>query len=92
MPQGIRTGLLSISVATTESNESYQASTHGLLDDDGHRSAVPGRIPFGPDTRARLGEVRVAPVSAEIIADETTPPVTVVPKSGLIDGKRAEVD
>ena len=45
-----------------------------------------------PDTRARLGEVRVAPVSAETIADETTAPVTVVPKSALIDGKRADAD
>jgi hypothetical protein len=45
-----------------------------------------------PDTRARLGEVRVAPVSAETIADETTPPVTVVPKSARIDGERAEAD
>jgi Protein of unknown function (DUF2865) len=45
-----------------------------------------------PDARARLGEMKVSPVKAETIADETTPPVTVVPKSPRIDGTRAEAD
>jgi hypothetical protein len=45
-----------------------------------------------PDARARLGEIRVAPVSAATIADETTPSVTVVRRSPRIDGMRAEAD
>ncbi|WP_146691327.1 DUF2865 domain-containing protein [Bradyrhizobium canariense] len=52
------------------------------------------------DVRARLGEMKVAPVSAETVADETPAfdtgpdamPVTSVPKSTLARGKRAEVD
>jgi hypothetical protein len=47
---------------------------------------------LAPDTRARLSDMKVAPVSAETIADETTSPVTAVPKSALANGRRAEVD
>jgi len=45
-----------------------------------------------PDTHARLSEMKVAPVNAETIADETTQPVTIVLKSALKDGKHAEAD
>jgi hypothetical protein len=45
-----------------------------------------------PEVRARLSEMKVAPVSAETIADETAPPFAPVPKSALTNGKRAEAD
>ena len=54
-----------------------------------------------PDVRARLGGMKVAPVRAEMIAnDAVTPeasrdvvlPVTTVPKSATLGAKRAEAD
>jgi Protein of unknown function (DUF2865) len=45
-----------------------------------------------PDIRARLNEMKIAPVSAETIADEAPLPATAVPKSALANGNRAEVD
>ena len=54
-----------------------------------------------PDVRARLGEMKVAPVSAEMLADETLPPQTsrevatpaqASPKSASARGKRADAD
>jgi hypothetical protein len=56
-----------------------------------------------PEVRARLGEMKVAPVSAEMIADEApapapevsreVAPVTTVPKTAApIRGKRADID
>jgi hypothetical protein len=55
-----------------------------------------------PEVRARLGEMKVAPVSAEMIADQTplpetsrdvAPPVTAAPKSGVaVRAKRADID
>jgi hypothetical protein len=48
------------------------------------------------DVRARLGEMKVAPVRAEAVASEApspdVAPVTTVPKSASSRGKRAEVD
>ena len=52
-----------------------------------------------PDVRARLGEMKIAPVSANMVADEALPPdagrdvalpAASVPKSTLAKGKRAE--
>ena len=50
-----------------------------------------------PEVRARLGEMKVAPVSAEMIADEAPSSTTVVApttlrKSAIAPGKRAEAD
>src|SRR5437868_11902483 len=54
-----------------------------------------------PDTRARLGEMKVAPVAADMLANETpppeasrdaAPPATSVPKTVSTRAKRAEVD
>jgi hypothetical protein len=51
-----------------------------------------------PEVRARLGEMKVAPVSAEMIADEAPSSTTVVvptalpPKSVRAPGKRAEAN
>ena len=47
------------------------------------------------DVRARLGEMKVAPVAAEMLANDAPMPdaaVTVVPKSTSTRGKRAEAD
>jgi hypothetical protein len=50
------------------------------------------------DVRARLGEMKVAPVSAEMIADgpppevrDVAPPVSTVSKTNSLKAKRAEV-
>jgi hypothetical protein len=50
-----------------------------------------------PEVRARLGEMKVAPVSAEMIADEapsstTVAPPTALPKPARAPGKRAEAN
>jgi hypothetical protein len=54
-----------------------------------------------PDVRARLGEMKVAPVSADMIADEAPPsdgshdvvlPATAAPKAASARGKRAEAE
>ena len=77
------------------------ASTDGLVAYSGARvgnnqtaefTPVASYSGLTPDVRARLGEIKVAPISAETIADETAPPVTTVPKSALPDGNRAEAD
>ena len=52
------------------------------------------------DVRARLGEMKVAPVSAEMVSDEVpgstaipeAPAAVAVPKSALAKGKRAEAN
>ncbi len=48
------------------------------------------------DVRARLGEMKVAPVAAETVANDAIAPdiapVTVVPKSASSRGKRAELE
>jgi len=53
------------------------------------------------ETRARLGEMKVAPVAAEMLANETPPPeanrdvalpATSVPKTVSTRAKRAEVN
>ena len=51
-----------------------------------------------PEVRARLGEMKVAPVSAETLAEQAplpeanTLPASVVPKTSLARGKRAEAE
>ncbi len=48
-----------------------------------------------PEIRARLGEMKVAPVNAEAVADEAPPPVlpvSALPKSAPANDKRAEAD
>jgi Protein of unknown function (DUF2865) len=54
-----------------------------------------------PDVRARLGEMKVAPVAAEMLADEAPPPevshdavlpASTAPKAGAARGKRADAD
>ena len=61
-------------------------------------SSYPG---LTPDVRARLGEMKVAPVSADMVADEAPPsdgsrdavvPVTTVPKAASARGRRADAD
>jgi hypothetical protein len=48
------------------------------------------------DVRARLGELKVAPVVAETVAGDAPPaegtPVTVVPKAAVVRAKRAEAN
>jgi hypothetical protein len=85
------------------------ATTSGLVAYSGTRPGTGQTGEFTPiasypgltaEIRARLGEMKVAPVSAEMIADEAplpetsrdVAPVTVVPKSGSTRAKRAEVD
>ena len=51
-----------------------------------------------PEVRARLGEMKVAPVSAETLAEQAplpeanTLPASVAPKTSLARGKRAEAE
>jgi hypothetical protein len=84
------------------------ATTTGLVAYSGVKVGVNQTAEFTPvasypgltaDVRARLGEMKVAPVAAETIANEMplpeasregTLPVTSVPKSGSAGGKRAE--
>jgi hypothetical protein len=91
------------------------ATTNGLVAFSGVRTGNGQTAEFTPvssypgltsDVRARLGEMKVAPVSAEMIADEAPMPesavpaaaVTVVPKRAptaakpVASGKRAEID
>jgi hypothetical protein len=83
------------------------ATTDGLVAYSGVRLGNNQTAEFTPvasypgltaDVRARLGEMKVAPVSAETLADETPSaaaypvPVTTIPKSVLARGKRAEAD
>jgi hypothetical protein len=78
-------------VATTDGLVAYSGVKAGTSQ-TAEFTPVASYSGLAPDTRARLGEVRVAPVRAEALADETMPAVTVAPKSPPIDGKHAEVD
>lgn len=85
------------------------ATTNGLVAYSGARSGTGQTAEFTPvasypgltaDVRARLGEMKVAPVAAEMVAVETprdaardvTLPASSVPKSVSGRAKRAEVD
>jgi Protein of unknown function (DUF2865) len=86
------------------------ATTNGLVAYSGVRSGANQTADFTPvasypgltsEVRARLGEMKVAPVNAEMIADEAplpetsrevAPPVISVPKSGPPKAKRADLD
>jgi hypothetical protein len=83
------------------------ATTDGLVAYSGVRLGNSQAAEFTPvasypgltaDVRARLGEMKVAPVSAETVADETPSaaaypePATSIPKSVLARGKRAEAN
>jgi hypothetical protein len=84
------------------------ATTDGLVAYSGVRLGTGQTAEFTPvasfpgltaDVRARLGEMKVAPVSAEMITDETpasttgpASPAISVPKSALAKGKRAEAN
>jgi hypothetical protein len=86
------------------------ATTNGLVAYSGVKVGVNQTAEFTPvasypgltaEVRARLGEMKVAPVAAEMIADEAPPaeasravalPVSVVPKTAIPKAKRAEVD
>jgi uncharacterized protein DUF2865 len=85
------------------------ATTDGLVAYSGVRLGIGQTAEFTPvasfpgltaEVRARLGEMKVAPVSAEMIADEVpgsttepeAPAVVSVPKSALAKGKRADAN
>jgi hypothetical protein len=83
------------------------ATTDGLVAYSGVRVGNNQTAEFTPvasypgltaEVRARLGEMKVAPVNAETIADEApsstmiVAPTTVVPKSAIATGKRAEAN
>jgi hypothetical protein len=86
------------------------ATTTGLVAYSGVRSGNGQTAEFTPvasypgltpDVRARLGEMKVAPVSADMIADEAPPsdgshdvvlPATSAPKAASARGKRAEAE
>src|ERR1700733_13176074 len=85
------------------------ATTDGLVAYSGVRLGLGQTAEFTPvasfpgltaEVRARLGEMKVAPVSAEMVADEVpgsttipeSPAAIAVPKSALAKGKRAEAN
>jgi Protein of unknown function (DUF2865) len=84
------------------------ATTTGLVAYSGVKVGVAQTAEFTPvasypgltaEVRARLGEIKVAPVSAEMLADEAPPPAAnhdlvlpVVPKAALAKDKRAEAE
>jgi hypothetical protein len=82
------------------------ATANGLVAYSGVKTANGQTAEFTPvaaypgltaEVRARLGEMKVAPVNAETIADEApssivVTPTTVVPKSAIAPGKRAEAN
>jgi len=86
------------------------ATTDGLVAYSGVRIGAGQTAEFTPiasypgltaDVRARLGEMKVAPVAADMLANETpppeasrdvAPPATSVPKAVSTRAKRAEVD
>jgi hypothetical protein len=80
------------------------ATTSGLVAYSGVKTGISQAPEFTPvasypgltaDVRARLGEMKVAPVAAEMLANDAPMPdaaVTVVPKSAPARGKRAEAD
>jgi hypothetical protein len=83
------------------------ATTNGLVAYTGVRLGADQTADFTPvasypgltaDVRARLGEMKVAPVTAETVANDApisdsrdVLPVTIVPKSSSVRAKRAEV-
>ena len=82
------------------------ATTSGLVAYSGARLGTGQTPDFTPvasypgltaEVRARLGEMKVAPVAAEMLANDArlpdvVLPVTAVPKAALARGKRAEAD
>jgi hypothetical protein len=86
------------------------ATTNGLVAYSGVKAGTGQAAEFTPvasypgltaDVRARLGEIKVAPVNAEMLADDAplpetrrdvTLPVMVMPKAALARDKRAEAD
>ena len=85
------------------------ATTSGLVAYTGVRVGTGQTAEFTPvasysgltaDVRARLGEMKVAPVAAEMVSEvpspetsrEDAPPVTSVPKNASARAKRAEVN
>jgi hypothetical protein len=77
------------------------ATTNGLVAYSGVKAGDGQTAEFTPvasysgratDTRSRYDEMKVAPVSTETGAGETTRSSTVAPKSALADGTRAEAD
>jgi hypothetical protein len=81
------------------------ATTSGLVAYSGARLGAGQTPDFTPvasypgltaEVRARLGEMKVAPVAAEMLANDArlpdVLPVTAVPKAALARGKRAEAD
>jgi hypothetical protein len=84
------------------------ATTTGLVAYSGVKVGVNQTAEFTPvasypgltaEVRARLGEIKVAPVSAEMLADETPPPpanrdlvLPAAPKAGLAKDKRADAE
>ena len=86
------------------------ATTDGLVAYSGVRIGASQTAEFTPiasypgltaETRARLGEIKVAPVAADMLANETpppeasrdvAPPATSVPKAASSRAKRAEVE
>jgi hypothetical protein len=82
------------------------ATTNGLVAYSGVKLGINQTAEFTPvasypgltsDVRARLGEMKVAPVAAEMVGEEApmpeaAMPMSTVPKSSPAKGKRAEVD
>ena len=80
------------------------ATTSGLVAYSGVKTGINQAPEFTPvasypgltaDVRARLGEMKVAPVAAEMLANDAPMPdaaVTMVPKSAPTRGKRAEAE
>jgi hypothetical protein len=82
------------------------ATTNGLVAYSGVKLGINQTAEFTPvasypgltsDVRARLGEMKVAPVAAEMVGEEApmpeaAMPISTVPKSSPAKGKRAEVD
>jgi hypothetical protein len=82
------------------------ATTNGLVAYSGVKLGVNQTAEFTPvasypgltpEVRARLGEMKVAPVSAEMLANEAPPaeavlPAAAVPKAASAKAKRAEAD
>jgi hypothetical protein len=94
-----------LTLDTTLRSGDVIATTDGLVAYSGVRLGTGQTAEFTPvasfpgltaDVRARLGEMKVAPVSAEMIADEapaaSTLPAASVPKSALAKGKRADAN
>jgi hypothetical protein len=82
------------------------ATTNGLVAYSGIKLGVNQTAEFTPvasypgltsEVRARLGEMKVAPVAAEMVGEEApmpeaAMPISMVPKSSPAKGKRAELD